>query len=373
MAKVLFLITSFDYAGAENQVLQLCKGLKSQNYQPILVSMIQPVAYLDELKELGVEVYSLDMKKGVPDPRAIFKLKRLIKLIQPEIIHSHLVHANILARITRMFVRMPFLICTAHNINEGGRFRELLYRLTDPLCELTTNVSQEAVNRYIDIRIVPRHKIVLVPNGIVVDQFARQVDSGEGIREQVGVRQDQFLWLAVGRLVPVKDYENMIRAFSKTLEQYPQSVLAIVGIGPEREALEKLCSTFHVEGKVKFLGLRKDISSLMSAADAYLMSSKWEGLPIVLLEASASGLPIVTTDVGGNKEIVHDGSNGYMVKPNDSQHLSKQMELMMSHSPTTRQQMGDWGRNYVEKYFNMDVIIDQWISIYEPQVKSQSS
>ncbi|GGH32214.1 glycosyltransferase [Paenibacillus segetis] len=373
MPRVLFLITSFDYAGAESQIMHLCRGLRSRNYELALVSMIQPVAYLDELKELGVEVYSLDMSKGIPDPRAIARFRRLVIRFQPDVVHSHLVHANLLARITRLFVRMPLLICTAHNINEGGRLRELLYRLTDPLCELTTNVSQEAVNRYIDIRVAPKHKIKLVPNGIVVDQFKGLIDCEGHVRQELGIRSDEFVWLAVGRLAPVKDYENMITAFSRVLKQHPHSVLLIAGIGPDREALEQLCHTLQVQQQVKFLGLRRDIASLMSEADAYLMSSKWEGLPMVLLEACASGLPIVATDVGGNKEVVHEGSNGYLAKPNDSQHLSDHMNALMSHSPTALRQMGEWGRNYVDQYFNMDVIIEQWTSIYEPRVVSQSS
>lgn len=373
MPRVLFLITSFDYAGAESQIMHLCKGLRSRNYEIALVSMIQPVAYLDELKELGVEVYSLDMRKGIPDLRAIARLRRLIIRFRPDVVHSHLVHANLLARITRIVVRMPLLICTAHNINEGGKFRELLYRITDRLCELTTNVSQEAVNRYIDIRIAPKHKMKLVPNGIVVDQFKGLIDYEGHVRRELGIRSDEFIWLAVGRLVPVKDYENMITAFSRVIGKQSNSVLLIVGIGPDREALEQLCVTLQVQQQVKFLGLRRDISSLMSVADAFLLSSKWEGLPMVLLEACASGLPIVATDVGGNKEVVHEGLNGYLAMPNDSQQLSDRMNDLMSYSPIALQQMGEWGRNYVDKYFNMDVIIEQWTSIYEPRKVSQSS
>lgn len=117
--KILFLITGFDYAGAESQVVLLCRDLRARGCEVRLVTMIPPVAYLDELRDLGVEVRSLNMKKGVPDPRAIFRLARIIREMRPDVVHSHLVHANLLARAARLFVRIPFLICSAHNINEG--------------------------------------------------------------------------------------------------------------------------------------------------------------------------------------------------------------------------------------------------------------
>ena len=129
MKRLLYLITGLDYAGAEIQVIQLCRGFRNKGYTVQLVSMLKPAAYLDELAELDVEVKTLNMDKGVPDPRKIFLLKRMIQAFKPDIVHSHMVHANLIARITRLFVKMPLLICTAHNINEGGKLREFMYRI----------------------------------------------------------------------------------------------------------------------------------------------------------------------------------------------------------------------------------------------------
>lgn len=365
MTRVLFLITGFNYAGAENQIVQLCRGFRAKGYSIALVSMIDPVAYLDDLKELEVQIHSLGMAKGIPDPRAIARLRRLIVEFKPDVVHSHLVHANILARITRLFVKMPLLICTAHNINEGGRYRELLYRLTDPLCELTTNVSDKAVHRYIDKRIVPKHKIKFIPNGIDVNQFEGNAErERKRIDQELGLDSDSFIWFAAGRIVPEKDYINMITAFAKMIETYPNSTLLIAGIGPERDEMEQLCSDKGIQGRVHFLGIRRDIPQLMNAADAYVMSSKWEGMPIVLLEASASALPIVATDVGGNREVVQDNMTGLLVRPGDSDHLCEQMVNMMAFDQDTRKAMGAAGRQFVREHYSMGVIVEQWTQIY---------
>ncbi|WP_068621027.1 glycosyltransferase [Paenibacillus tuaregi] len=367
MKRVLFLITGLDYAGAENQVVQLCRALRAKDYSVLLISMVKPVAYLDELQEMGVEVRSLHMRRGVADPRAIFRLKRIIRAFQPDIVHSHMVHANLLARLTRVFVRMPLLICTAHSINEGGWLRNLLYRVTDPFCDLMTNVSQEAVNRYVEIKAAPKHKIIFMPNGINMDRFTRSDLAGRTLRQELGLG-NCFIWLAAGRLAPEKDYASMLSAFGKVHRLYPGSRLLIAGIGPERPALEELSRTLELDESVLFLGIRSDMSRLMSAADAYVMSSKWEGLPMVLLEASASGLPIVATDVGGNREVVHDRVNGYLAEASDPDQLADCMLRLMEKPEAVRAEMGRAGREYVNSKFNINTIVERWESLYGQDV-----
>ncbi|USB33025.1 glycosyltransferase [Paenibacillus sp. YPG26] len=363
MKRVLYLITGFDYAGAESQLVHMCRSLRSKGYEIWLISMVRPVAYLDELAEMGVEVHTLNMRKGIPDPRAIFRLRRLIRSFKPDVIHSHMVHANLLARVTRLFVPMRLLICTAHSMNEGGWLRNLLYRITDPLCDLMTNVSREAVDRYIEIKAAPRRKIILMPNGINLEHFSRSVQDRIQLRDEMKLA-DRFIWLALGRLVPEKDYETMLLAFARVLEVYPESRLLIAGIGPERSRLEELCRKLKLGEAVWFLGMRTDAARLMSAADGYLMSSRWEGLPMVLLEASASGLPIAATDVGGNKEVVHEGVNGHLAGASDPDHLAACMIKIMANPEEIRSEMGHAGREYVHAEFNINTIVERWENLY---------
>lgn len=360
----MFILTGLNYAGAENQVVQLCREFLNRGHQPMIVSMIKPEAYLDELDKLGVEVRTLGMTKGVPDPRAVFRLRRIVQQFRPDIVHSHLVHANILARVTRLFISMPALICTAHNVNEGGKAREWLYRVTDPLCELTTNVSEEAVRQYVARKVVPAHKIRFVPNGITLDSFG-QAQASESLNKELDIKPGQFVWLAVGRLVPEKDYPNMLNAFKTVLAKRPDSILLIAGTGTERVALEQYSKELGIERNVKLLGIRRDIPALMNLANAYVMSSRWEGFPMVLLEASASGLPMVATDVGGNREAVQDGITGLLAPPGDCGQLSDRMLALMSYPLAELEEMGERARKYVQERFDIEVIVTQWTSIYE--------
>ncbi|WP_308530566.1 glycosyltransferase [uncultured Paenibacillus sp.] len=395
--KLLFLITGFDYAGAENQVLQLCRELRARGCEVRLVTLVPPVAYLEELKELGVDVVSLGMKKGVPDPRAIVRLVSLIRRMRPDVVHSHLVHANILARVTRLFVRIPYLVCTAHSVNEGSWRREMLYRLTDPLGDLLTNVSREAVRGYTERRIAPARKLRLMENGIDLSRFGGdeqgrlQLRTELGVKEEVRcepepgevgdeaadgggvgkvakserIRREPFVWLAAGRFVPEKDYPAMLLAFAEARRSFPDSFLWIAGIGPERPQIEWQAAELGLSGRVRFLGIRTDMPQLLHAADGFLLSSKWEGLPIVLLEACAGRLPIVATAVGGNAEVVLDGVNGYLVPPEEPAALARAMERVMAMPPEDRRAMGQRGREHAAANYAMSRVAGKWIELYE--------
>ena len=366
--KILFLITGLAYGGAEMQLVRLATRLKMRGWDVAVVSLLPPKAYLEELEKAGIPVYSLNIHKKFPDPRPLFRLIRLIRKFRPHIIHSHMVHANILARIVRPFVSVPVLVCTAHNIDERGRkgsgkLRILAYRFTDFLCDLTTQVSKAGLERYVQIRAVPRHKIRYIPNGVDLERFRFDPVARSRLREELNL-QNKFVWIAVGRFHHAKDYPNMFYAFAQILGKKPAARLLIAGDGPLRIEMEKLAQKLGITQQVKFLGIRCDVPELLSASDAYVMSSEWEGMPMVLLEASAATLPIVATDVGGNREIVIHGKTGFLVPPKDPTALAQGMLKLMNLSEEDRRKMGQNARQHIGQNFAMERVVDLWESLY---------
>ena len=134
--------------------------------------MLPPQAFTEELAAAGIPVVTLNMRRGVPDPRAVFRLVKILRQWRPDIVHSHMVHANLLARIARMFYKVPVVISTAHNINEGGRLREVAYRLTDFLSRFDINVSQAAVAA--TFRLVPRRNKIILSPMVSIQSFSIQ-------------------------------------------------------------------------------------------------------------------------------------------------------------------------------------------------------
>jgi glycosyltransferase involved in cell wall biosynthesis len=382
--RISFLITHLTYAGAENQLLHLVTGLKGRGWAVDVISMMPPDAYTEELAAAGIPLASLDMRKGVPAPGAMLKLAALLRRSRPQICHSHMVHANLLARVARPLHWVPVLICTAHNIDEGpvrraksrgrhavlhtlgegSRSREVAYRLTDPFCDLTTNVSRAAVERYIAVRAAPRRKIRFVPNGIDTGRFRPDPAARERLRRTLGVGE-RFVWLAVARFQEVKDHATLIRAFAELGRDHPEAVLLLVGQGRLEAEIRAQVASFGLTERVWFLGVRSDVPDLMNAADGYVMSSVYEGMPIVLLEAEAVGLPVVATDSGLDREVLRDGENGFMVPIRDPAALARAMVRVIELPAIQRARMSEAGRRQVEDQLSLARVLDQWEELYK--------
>ena len=273
--RIVFLTTGLAYGGAETQLVRVATRLKARGWEVRVVPLMPPRAYMEELEAAGIPVFSLGIRRKIPDPRPFLRLAQLIHEWRPHIVHSYMVHANLLARLVRLLARFPILVCSARNVREGNRLRELLYRLTDPLCDLTTQVCQAGLERYVRIGAVPRHKIRYIPNGVDTAHFKPDPETRVALRRELGL-ENLFVWLAVGRFDPQKDYPNLVRAFAQVVAEKPNTVLLIAGDGPLRPSVEELVRELKLERNIRFLGIRRDIPQLMNAADAYAMSSAWE-------------------------------------------------------------------------------------------------
>lgn len=372
--RILFLITSMGVGGgAEAQVVRLATEFSARGWAVCVVSMLDPSGYVDVLEQNGIEVHSLGMKAGVPDFRAIFRLRSIIRRFQPDVVHCHMYHSNILGRITRLLCPMPVLICTAHNLRETSErdgptwHKELLYRITDGLADYTTIICNAGFDRYVRVGAAPQRKLQVVPNGIDMDVFAPSGQRRDRTRNALGIGSE-FVWLAVGRLVKQKDYPTLFRALSM-LERHGVVVL-IAGSGPLERELRAECARLGLEGWVRFCGTREDILDLYNAADAFVMSSKLEGLPMALLEAASVGLPAVATNVGGNSEVLVDGVSGYLVPPAAPDRLATALQKLMQCSPARRNSMGLAARQHCREHYQISAVMDQWLELYAKGISS---
>ncbi len=360
--KITYFTTGLALAGAETQVLRLCEKFVEEGWDTRVISLMRPEAYQAELQQLGIPLLSLNVQKRLPNPMAFLKLVRTLQEWNPDVLHCHQVHANLIGRLVRAFTTIPVLVCTAHSIQEGPRWREWAYRLTDPLCDLTTNVCQAGVDRYIKVGAVPEAKICYVPNAIDVNRFCAGADRRVQIRRSLGLH-DEFLWLAVGNLREPKDYPNMLAAFQQVCTNRPDARLFIVGSGPLRAGLETLAKR-NTHSNITFLGPREDVAQLMSGADAFVLSSAWEGTPLVLLEAGAASLPIVATSVGGVPEVVTNGLSGFLVQSQNPEALAEACLKVMNLTPDQRKMLGQAARNKIEAEFGLDSIVQKWKQIF---------
>jgi len=356
--RILLVTTGLKVGGAEYQVVALARAFLKLGHAVAILSL-SPGREIEA--PLGAEVIELNMRKTpVGMARALWKGRALIRSWRPDVIHAHMVHANLFARALTRVVRCPPLVCTGHSFREGGRLRMLAYRLTDSWASVTTHVSQDGRLGMIAAGGVPEQRIHVIPNGIDITCFRPDPELRQTTRNRLGICAETRLLLNVGRLVPEKAQDTLIRAFSQ-IDAAVSAHLLIAGGGPLNQALTELIASLGLGSRVTLLGPRDDIPALLNAADAFALSSTVEGLPVVLVEAMASGCPVVATDAPGVAEIL--GNHGIVVGRGDTDALAQGIVATLKlgrGSPL--QQAGR--RERVVSRFSIDVVAKRWLQLY---------
>ena len=345
--------------GAEHVVVNLADALVARGHQVKIAYLTGEALVLPKNKSIEVVAIGMQGKAGFLS--AYFKLRKLVKNFKPDVVHSHMVHANLISRLLRLTVKIPKLICTAHNANEGGKLRMLAYRMTDRLASISTNVSQEAVDEFIAKGAVKQGRMLAIPNGIDVNIFSYDGHTRDVIRNALGINNKKMI-LAVGRVDTQKDYPNLLQAIQLLAQQRDDFKVFIVGDGPLKAELNLLVKTLNIGDFVEFLGIRRDVPALMSAADLFILPSAWEGFGLVVAEAMACERVVVATDCGGVKEVV--GSNGFLVQPKKSTLLADSLNSALSLSELERSEIGAAARQRVVDRFSLDANVDSFLRLY---------
>lgn len=359
--KILLVVTGLGMGGAERQVIDLSERLSSKGHEVSIAYLTGPERLMPSSKE--VKVYSIGMTKNpLSLAFGFFRLLRLIHRLAPDVIHSHMVHANIISRIARIFSRVPRLVCSAHSRNEGGSLRMLAYRMTDGLADVSTNVGADAVQAFEAAGAVPKGKMLSMVNGIDVEKFMPDAARRLTVRSALGFSQEHAVILAVGRFYEAKDYPNLLQAFATLKDKFPHARLCIAGDGPLMSQVKKLAVDLELDGHVDFLGARNDVPDLMRAADIYVLSSAWEGLPLVVGEAMASEKLVVATDCGGVRELL--GEAGILVAPRNPAALADGLREALIMPANEASTLGSRARTRIVDNYSLDSVADGWVELY---------
>jgi glycosyltransferase involved in cell wall biosynthesis len=366
--RIAYVLTSLGVGGAERQVVALAERMKACGHAVVLVVLR---ARQPEEWPTILDVVRLDMRKN-PESflKGLRKARRILRAFQPDLIHSHTCPANMSARLLNLRSPAPPLISTIHNVYEGAWPRMLAYRLTDPLSRRTTAVSQAAADRFVRLKAVPARKCSVLTNGIDTAEFAPNFERRERVRAQMGL-QNEFVWLAAGRIMPAKDYPNLLRAFSTVHGAIPAARLWISGEGarPEVAVVQALAAKLGLGDSVRWLGLRRDMPALLDLADGFVLASAWEGMPLAVGEAMAMEKLVVATDVGGVRELV--GESGVIVPAKSPGIMAQAMLELMRTKPEDRRALGSAARKRVQTLFSMDAKADEWEALYRAELAQE--
>lgn len=357
--KILLLVTGLGVGGAEKVVVSLADQF-AVKHQVILVYMTGLALLLPT--DPRVTVIGLNINSLYTSLLGFYRFRLLISDFRPDVLHSHMFHANIFARLVRLVTPLKKLISTAHSPNEGGRLRMLAYRLTDSIADFSTNVSNAAVSAFEKSKATPPGRMIPVYNGISASNFSYNIDARNNIRHELKIDNSHYLIVAVGRLHEAKDYPNLIQALVYLRSFGILFNMCIVGNGPLLNKLETMVLSLDLCKCVIFLGTRHDVKDIMSAADLFVLPSAWEGFGLVVAEAMACERVVVATDCGGVREVM--GNTGYLVQPNNSKVLASAMYSALCLTAEEKVSKGRDARQRIIDSYSLDTVVENWMTIY---------
>lgn len=354
--RILYVITELFPGGAEKKLFDLITGMRERH--DIRVTCLYGAGRIaEDLQELGVDVACIEFDT----PFRFYRLKRLFSLIrsfQPDIVHTILFHANIAGRIAAKAAGVPVIISSIE-VTERERAYHLFFdRWTNFLIDKEICVAK-AVKRFtVENAGIPEHKLVVIPNCVEAGDYeVKPLPNGPP--------QVTF----AGRLHRQKGLDILLQAARLVLKEEPETVFNIAGEGPEKKNLEELAVKEGVGENVRFLGFVEDVGKLLGDSRMLVLSSRWEGLPIIILEAMACGRPIAAPDVSGCAEAVEDGKTGLLTAPGNPEALSRAI-LEILRDPERAAAMGKEGRASVEKNFSVSKMVNTTEELYRTCVES---
>lgn len=321
----------------------------------------------DRLREAGVLVWSLDLR-GKWDLGRLAVLPRLLRFERIDLLHTHLFHADLAGRVAAGLARTPHLVHTVHVAE--GRFRPWRFswaRLAAPLCDRIVCVSEAARDHHARASGLPEWRYRVIPNGVDPSAHARDPQARARLRDEWALADGEVLAAFVGRL----DYQKGVDVLLAAMDQLADCAKVrwvLAGDGPEREALRRHVASSG--GRARWLGFRKDVAAVLSAADVFVAPSRWEGLPLATVEAMAAGLPVVAARAAGLEETVLDGQTGILVPTEDPRALADAIERLAA-APALQSRLGAAGRDRVQCQYDIADNIAAHEALYEEAAASR--
>jgi glycosyltransferase involved in cell wall biosynthesis len=365
--RVLLLSTSLGMGGADRQILYLARALLANGFDVRLISMTPLLEMGRQAVGEGLPITSLEMNRGQADWASFQRFVTILREWRPHVLTTFMYHANLLGRLAGRWSGVPLIVTSIRSEQNGSAARDWSMRLTNWMDDSCTTNSKEVAESLRRRHLLAGGKSSVIPNGVDTIALSGAAADRERIRNELGLLPGAFFWLAVGRLWEQKDYPTMLQAF-QPLASTPAR-LAIAGRGPLLDELKLQAQGLGIGGDVMFLGVRNDIPALLSAADGFVLSSAWEGMPNVVMEALAAAVPVVATRVGGVPELVEPGKSGFVAPPGDPAALSEAMRTLMKLPREQLREMGQHGRRHIAANYSMSAMAQRWISLFESLLK----
>lgn len=365
--RIIHLLPSFGLAGAEHMAAQLLLALaRSHDMGAISLAADAKSPIEAWLRQSGVAVWHLGKHAGF-DPGMFRAVHRVLSQFRPQIVHTHLSAVLRYALPSMLLPESPLWIHTVHTLAEretdavGRAAHGLAFRRGAIPVAVSAAVA-ESIRR-----VYRSNRIATIPNGIPVNGYSRDPQVRARWRDNQGFDGQTVLFIYVGRLQEPKDPLLLVEAFASLPDG--RSHVVLVGDGPLENKVAESVRARGLERRVHLLGRRADIADCLAAGDVFVLPSHWEGNPLSVMEAMASGLPVISTAVGGIPELVQSGRHGLLVKAGDGPSFAAAMRVLLE-CPGARREMGDAARARALAEFTLERMVREYEALYRSSLSN---
>ena len=315
---IAFCITELDPGGAERAFVRLVKGIDRQEWAPHVITLRDGGSLADELRAAGLPVHSVALNRSTQAWAGLRRLTQALRDIRPQILQTWLYHANLLGRVAAWRAGVPHVVAGIRVAEQRSRWRLRFDRWTSSLVERHVCVSEGVAEFMHRSAGIPRDRLIVVPNGV---DFERYAQASPADLTLLGIPPLFPTITFAGRLDPQKDPFLFLEAAGLAAQVETGLHFLLVGEGPLRGAIEDWIRDHRLEQRVHLAGWSDTLEGILKRSAAFVLSSRWEGMANVLLEAMAAGTPVIATDVEGVREVLSDGLSGQVVPSRDPKAL----------------------------------------------------
>jgi glycosyltransferase involved in cell wall biosynthesis len=367
-------VGSFKIGGCQRHVVELLRVIDRDMYRPYICTMQPGGALLEEIEKLGLEMYCLDIGRilSLKTFIKIFKLAKFIRRNRIQIIHSYLFEANFLGLLTYIlcFKWNLKLVASVRSIHESHTRRD--FRINQVVNWFATKIIVvcDAVKQCVMDEGAPEIKIETIYNGVDCERYS-PLPNVEDLSDKSNAQAHRKVRIGVvASLNEHKGHEYLIEALANMVKEYPNLECFFLGDGKLKTKLQSQARNLGIDQNIVFNGYQTNVLRYLRDADIFVLPSVHEGMSNALLEAMACRLPIVATDVGGNREVVSDGVSGYLVPPRDPRALAEKI-LPLVRDNKLRERFGNAGRKIAEADFSLKVMAKNYQEFYSRLLKQE--
>lgn len=366
--RVLHVITMLELGGAQRNTLDTVRGLDRQQFTVGLACGLGGELYaegeaLPETAFFPIPHLVREVRPG-SDRRAFWELRTAIRAFAPHIVHTHSSKAGVLGRLAAFHEAVPIIVHSVHGFGFGAHqwlpVRTAFLAMEKLAAAKTTAfvaVSRENLETGVCLGLFPREKATVIRSGVDLMAFS-QATGGQAVREELGIPAQAPVVLQVSCFKPQKAPERFVELAARLSPAFPQAHFLLVGDGELRGCLERLRQRWGLDTRLHLLGWRRDIPRLLAAAQVVTLTSRFEGLPRVLVEARCAGVPVVAMAVDGVVEVVQDGVNGFLIPPGDVVTMAQRVGFLLAH-PQVARDMGQAGVKGLDEFSVERMVRDQ--------------